>query len=214
MSQRSFDPADTRNLPTKLFPSRNQQHLKYLHIVQRIAEPPRQEESDLKITSTMSTAAHSAWKIIPQFKSTDIPSTIKFYTEELHFSLGGTHPDPPTAEDGNQPTFCSVFIGQKADANIYFFKLEQGSQFTGSSAMIALGTRQLDDYYTVLMEKGTVKITRPIADMEWGYRQFTLEDNDGNSLTFFRFLEGGNPGDGDGGDASILLPTSGKECSP
>ncbi|KAK2747034.1 hypothetical protein FQN55_005303 [Onygenales sp. PD_40] len=64
--------------------------------------------------------------------------------------------------------------------------------------MIALGTRELDEYYNMLMEKGAVKGMQPIGDMEWGYRQFMLEDNHGNTLSFFRFSEGGNAGDTDG----------------
>lgn len=60
--------------------------------------------------------------------------------------------------------------------------------------MIALGTAELDEYYDILVEEGKVKITEPIEDKQWGYRQFTLEDPDGNKITFFKFLEGGNPG--------------------
>ena len=61
--------------------------------------------------------------------------------------------------------------------------------------MIALGTTQLDEFYNLLRARKRVEISEPIADMEWGYRQFTIKDNDGNALTFFKFLEGGNPGD-------------------
>ncbi|EGE00465.1 glyoxalase [Trichophyton tonsurans CBS 112818] len=150
----------------------------------------------------------SAWKIIPQFCSTSIPRTIEFYTKTLYFTLGGTHPD----DDANTaPTFCSVFIGKKADANIYFFQTNLPSSgpneakedrgagkdnqeiFHPSSTMIALGTMELDEYYNILVEKGKAKITAPIEDRQWGYRQFTLEDPDGNEITFFKFLEGGNP---------------------
>ncbi|KAF3491477.1 glyoxalase family protein [Arthroderma uncinatum] len=150
----------------------------------------------------MAAFSNSAWKIIPQFCSISIPQTIKFYTESLHFTLGGTHPD----DENSIPIFCSVAIGKKADANIYFFKTklpsstnERGSEdtervFHHSSAMIALGTTELDEYYDILTKEGTVKITRPIEDQPWGYRQFTVEDPDGNKLTFFKFLEGGNPG--------------------
>ncbi|KAM5460241.1 Nucleolar protein 9 [Microsporum canis] len=151
----------------------------------------------------MATLLQSAWKIVPQFCSTSVPRTIEFYTKSLHFTLGGTHPD----DDANStPTFCSLFIGKKADANIYFFekKLSSSTQeatsednnetFHRSSTMIALGTTELDEYYNILTKEGNVKIIKPIEDQPWGYRQFTLEDPDGNKLTFFKFLEGGNPG--------------------
>lgn len=60
--------------------------------------------------------------------------------------------------------------------------------------MIALGTEELDEFHRILQERGIVKIVEPIKDEEWGYRQFSIEDNSGNVLTFFKFLEGGNPG--------------------
>ena len=51
--------------------------------------------------------------------------------------------------------------------------------------MIALGTTELDEYYNILVEEGKVKITEPIEDKQWGYRQVTLEEPDGNEITFF-----------------------------
>ncbi|KAG0336153.1 hypothetical protein BG000_006870 [Podila horticola] len=131
----------------------------------------------------------SAWKIISQFPSRSIKRTIKFYSEELKFELGGFHPDDGTSE----PTFCSVFIGKKAEANIYFDACAP-DDFHPAKAMIALGTTQLDELYTCLQSRTTVDIVEPIQDEPWGFRQFTIKDNDGNHLTFFKFLEGGNPG--------------------
>ncbi|OAL73823.1 glyoxalase [Trichophyton violaceum] len=147
----------------------------------------------------MAACSLSAWKIIPQFCSTSISRTIVFYTKSLYFTLGGTHPD----NDANTaPTFCSVLIGKKADANIYSFQTklpfsgpnEANDRGAGednreifhlSSTMIALGTTELDEYYNILVEEGKVKITEPIEDKQWGYRQFTLEEPDGNEITFF-----------------------------
>lgn len=37
-------------------------------------------------------------------------------------------------------------------------------------------------------------IIEKMEDKEWGYRQFTVRDGDGNRVVFFKFLEGGNPG--------------------
>ncbi|KAK2763771.1 hypothetical protein FQN54_009388 [Arachnomyces sp. PD_36] len=142
----------------------------------------------------LSQAAESAWKIIPQFQTISIEETVRFYTEELGFTLGGTYPDEEDA-DGNppKPTFCSIAAGHKAAANIYFFLCKPG-EFHTSSTMIALGTDELDEFYGLLNERGVVRIVAQIKDEEWGYRQFAIEDNSGNKLTFFKFLEGGNPG--------------------
>lgn len=137
----------------------------------------------------MAEVVGSAWKVIPQFPSRSICATVKFYTEELNFELGGVHPD----DNSSEPIFCSVFIGKKAAANIYF-ELHAPGDFHPSKAMVALGTKELDEFHEHLQSRAKVEIVEPIEDKPWGYRQFTINDNDGNRLTFFKFLEGGNPG--------------------
>ncbi|PIG79340.1 aminotransferase GliI-like protein [Aspergillus arachidicola] len=132
----------------------------------------------------------SAWKVIPMFQSTSISRTVQFYTEILGFELGSVKPEDGTSE----LTFCSIFMGRKADANFYFSKASVEA-FKASEAMIALGTRELDEYYRYLKGRDEVTITEDIEDTPWGFRQFTMEDHDGNKLTFFKFLEGGNPGE-------------------
>ncbi|EPS41345.1 hypothetical protein H072_4769 [Dactylellina haptotyla CBS 200.50] len=142
----------------------------------------------------------SSWKIIPHFPCTSVAATVKFYTESLHFTLGGVHPDDCPQEEAEM---CSVAVGKKADANIYLFR--KPGPFEPSAAMIAMGTNQLDKYYQLLLDEGKVEISVPIKDQPWGYRQFEIKDVDGNRIQFFKFLEGGNPGTPDGGDASLLL---------
>lgn len=153
---------------------------------------------------------NSAWKIIPMFHSLSIAKTVDFYTEKLNFELGGTHSTPRgAAESGNnhepsassqtgqepESTFASVFAGPKAAANIYFCKVSK-LEFHPSQAMIAMGTTELDQFYEYVVKLGReiVEIVEPLEDKPWGYRQFTIKDVDGNRLTFFKFLEGGNPG--------------------
>jgi len=135
----------------------------------------------------MAELLRSAWKVIPQFKSRSIPTTVEFYRDELGWNV-------PYDNAAEYPDMCSAYIGKHADANIYFFKCQE-QDFVASSTMVALGTTQLDEYYKHLLTRGTVDITEPIADQPWGYRQFSIRDIDGNILTFFKFLQGGNPGD-------------------
>lgn len=144
------------------------------------------------------TEVKSAWKIVPQFHSRDIAATVGFYTTVLGFTIGGVHPSAPSP-----PTFCSVYAGDRAAANIYFFLRgggtggteEEQEPFRPSAAMIALGTQELDQFYARLAALGAaVDVVEGPEDKEWGYRQFAIRDPDGNRLTFFKFLEGGNPG--------------------
>lgn len=141
-------------------------------------------------------AIESGWKVIPGLKSRDIQGTVDFYTKQLHFNLGGMHPDAYTEE--GPPVFSSVYVGAKAAVNIYHALCEP-DEFVPGWVWIAMGTSQLDEYYEELVKAGEdkVSIVEKIEDKPWGYRQFSIKDNDGNKLTFFRFLEGGNPGNDD-----------------
>lgn len=138
------------------------------------------------------TILNTAWGTISHFPCRSVRATARFYTEDLHFELGGINP-----EDAAEPDMCSVAIGRPAiRGNIYLFKVEDGKALNPGTAMIALGTEAVDQYHDLLREEGRVTIIEPIADQPWGYRQFAIQDIDGNKIQFFRFLEGGNPGDG------------------
>ena len=139
------------------------------------------------------TILDTAWGIIPHFPCRSVRATHKFYTEDLHFESGGIDP-----EDASEPNMCSVAIGKPAiRGNIYLFRVAEGNELHPSTAMIALGTEAVDQYHDILQTEGRVKIVEQIEDRPWGYRQFAVEDIDGNKIQFFRFLEGGNPGPGD-----------------
>jgi uncharacterized glyoxalase superfamily protein PhnB len=136
----------------------------------------------------------TAWGCIPHFQSRSIPRTIEYYTKVLHFELGGINP-----EDSDDPNMCSVAVGGGIKGgNIYIFKRAAEDVLHPSTCMIALGTEAVDQYHDILVNEGKAEIVDPIKDREWGYRQFTVRDPDGNQVQFFRFPEGGNPGSGDG----------------
>lgn len=157
----------------------------------------------------------STWKIIPHWPSRSIPATVAFYTSVLGFTLGGTyvHADHPRAASG-EPTFASLFAGDKAAANIYFFLTPrgEGNELEVGRAMVALGTEEVDKLYEKLkdLEEERAKaagekgqglgdeewaVVGSIEDKPWGNREFTLRDIDGNQLSFFCFLDDGDKED-------------------
>jgi uncharacterized glyoxalase superfamily protein PhnB len=160
--------------------------------------------SNTKSNPPSSVAQHyGTFKIIPFFRSTNITDTVAFYQDILHFTLGGVHSnsDTPNAESEPEPepTFASLFIGAKADANIYFL-----TTVPAGRAMIGMSLEGLESYYSRLKEAGTfteMDATEQgsavrmgmgaIENKPWGYRQFDLMDKDGNELTFFAFLSDG-----------------------
>ena len=115
-----------------------------------------------------------------------ITSIICFYKDVLHFKTG----EPQfVRKDSLEPTFCSVCIGAKAEANIYFFCLPDKKELSKGKAMIAMSEEGLEEYYQLLRREGKVTFVEDIEDKDWGYRQFEIVDEDGNRLQFFRFLE-------------------------
>lgn len=138
----------------------------------------------------------TAWGVIPHFHARSIPISITYYTTILHFDLGSTdssHKYDPATDP--EPNMCSVYLGPGIKgANIYIFKRPVEEVLHPSTIMIALGTKAVDAYYELLVREGKADIVEEIEDKAWGYRQFTVQDPDGNRIQFFRFLEGGNPG--------------------
>jgi hypothetical protein len=137
--------------------------------------------------SQASSATQSARKIIPHFPSSSIPSTVRYYTDVLHFESGGPQ---YTRKDHPEPTFCSVVMGPYAAVNIYFFHLPNDAPaLHPGKAMIAMSMDGLEEYYGLLKKEGKVLWVEDIENKDWGYRQFEVSDEDGNRLQFFRFLE-------------------------
>jgi catechol 2,3-dioxygenase-like lactoylglutathione lyase family enzyme len=145
-----------------------------------------------KPDSDVRSLAATAWKIIPIFPSNDIQKTVDLYTAQLGFYLGS-----------QKPGFCSLAAGPKAFSNVYFTLIPESETLHPAQAMIAMGAKQLDALYAKVREKqsyatdqGTqgefFKVVEDLQDMEWGFRQFCVQDPDGNRVTFFRFLEGTN----------------------
>lgn len=139
---------------------------------------------------------NTAWGVIPHFQSRNIPRSIIYYTEVLHWSLGGTDLEP--GDKSQEPNMCSVAInGGIKGANIYIFNCPPEKELHSSTVMVALGTEAVDEYYRLLKSEGKAMIAEDIEDKKWGYRQFAVKDEDENVIQFFRFLEGGNPGGGE-----------------
>ena len=132
----------------------------------------------------------TSWGCIPHFQSRAIKRSVEYYTKILHFKLGGIDP-----EDSEEPNMCSVAVGGGIKGgNIYIFNRASEDPLHPATAMIALGTQAVDQYYDLLKSEGKADIADEIKDQPWGYRQFTVRDPDGNCIQFFRFLEGGNNG--------------------
>jgi hypothetical protein len=113
---------------------------------------------------------------------------------------GGPYPSESNAR------FVSLCCGPYAAVNIYFNIFELGDERDSprQRAMVALKTpADVDKLHEDLIERGmhrkgeadhdiqkfkTRCDVTEVEDMDWGYRQFTMWDLDGNELTFFSNL--------------------------
>jgi hypothetical protein len=142
-----------------------------------------------------------AWKIIPFFRSANIPDTVDFYKTTLDMKSGPLYPSE------SDPRFVSLSCGPKAAVNIYFqiYSSTSEEERPKGLAMVALETpgdvlhlhehltkcglhRQDEPDHDVQKFRQRCNITE-VEDKDWGYRQFTMWDIDGNEVTFFSFLE-------------------------
>ena len=122
--------------------------------------------------------------VIPSIRVTDMPRALAFYESVLGFKVrrGG-----PAAEH------CSL------DRNGASIMLETAAGFyspayneairqrMGTPSAIALNV-EAEDLEPLLMRvaEAGAKIIDPLADREWGQSEFTVEDPEGNWLTFWR----------------------------
>jgi hypothetical protein len=142
-----------------------------------------------------------AWKIIPFFRSANIPDTVTFYKETLNVNSGPLYPSE------SDPRFVSLSCGPKAAVNIYFQIYDEATEQERPKglAMVALATPEdVVSFHEHLIKCGlhrkdeldhAVQKFRQrcdvtdVEDKEWGYRQFTMWDIDENELTFFSFVD-------------------------
>lgn len=131
----------------------------------------------------------SGWGVIPSLRVTDMPAALRFYTDVLGFDVERGGP-----EDSN----CALKYG---DGRIM---LETAADHYGDEYNAAIRERlggpsphalyieaeELDALHERVTD-AHAPIVDPLADRPWGQREFTVEDPEGNWLTFWRV-------DGDG----------------
>jgi uncharacterized glyoxalase superfamily protein PhnB len=127
-------------------------------------------------------------KVIPFFKSTNIPATVAFYRDTLHFKLDMAWP-----KEANEPnalgkgTFASI---SDKDHLITLFAM---AGVPASMAVVAMSHPGLEAYHDRLTKEGklsaltdesTGSALGKIELKEWGQFQFSVKDLDGNTLMF------------------------------
>jgi uncharacterized glyoxalase superfamily protein PhnB len=120
-------------------------------------------------------------------------AAIEFYRDRLGFTVERGGP-----EDGNVALSFGVarIMLDSVPTDYYSASYNDAiaKRIGGLAPMaIYIESPDLDAHYERL-EKGGIEIVDPIADRPWGQREFTVADQHGNWLSFWRALnaDGGN----------------------
>jgi catechol 2,3-dioxygenase-like lactoylglutathione lyase family enzyme len=98
----------------------------------------------------------------------DVAAAVDFYTTRLGFRKGFLWGDPPS--------FAGVNLG-----DVQMFLQEGKASPSGTSVYFAIGNAdELHDFHQSM----NVPIAEPIADREYGFRDYTIRDLNGYFLTF------------------------------
>ena len=125
------------------------------------------------------------WGVIPSIRVRDMAEALTFYVQTLEFSLtsGGEEATNSALDRGD----AHVMIETAAD--------HYGAEYNaaikeriGTPSPIALyiEAEDLAPFYSRLEASGVARIIDPLAERVWGQEEFTVEDLDGNWLTFWK----------------------------
>jgi predicted enzyme related to lactoylglutathione lyase len=100
----------------------------------------------------------------------DLERAMQYYTNVLGFTFDFKFGD-----------YAGLFNGQ---ASIHLCgPTNRGIKKQPGSANWCMDCDEVDDYYMLISSKGAL-ITVPIANREYGVRDFAVNDHDGNTLVF------------------------------
>ncbi|HEX7755326.1 MAG TPA: VOC family protein [Niabella sp.] len=111
-------------------------------------------------------------QVQPTLQVSNIPEAIDFYTQKLGFTPGFTW--------GAEPRFAGISLGDKQ----VFLSLT-GEPHTGST--VSFVVEDADELFT-FHQANKITITEPIADREYGIRDYAILDPYGNRLVFGHYI--------------------------
>jgi catechol 2,3-dioxygenase-like lactoylglutathione lyase family enzyme len=114
--------------------------------------------------------------VIPELPVLDVDASLPYYRDVLGFRVEGRH----LGETG-EVVFGSVLRGR---TNVYVSCKSQPLP----KSYCWIGVDEVDELCATFKANAARVVEQP-GDKPWGYRQFTLEDITGHSLTFFRFSD-------------------------
>jgi uncharacterized glyoxalase superfamily protein PhnB len=124
------------------------------------------------------------WGVIPSVRVADMESAFRFYTDTLGFEAERGGPDDSNVAlvRGDARLMLETAADHYGDAYNAAIRERLGRP---SAHALYVEADDLDEL-AQRVEQGGAKVVDPLAARPWGQREFTVEDDEGNWLTFWR----------------------------
>ena len=124
------------------------------------------------------------WGVIPSIRVRDMADALAFYVDQLEFTLdsGGEGATNSSLTRGDAHVMIETandFYGEQYNEQI---RERLGAR---SSMALYIETEDLAGFHSRLQAGGVVRIVDPLSARPWGQEEFTVEDHEGNWLTFW-----------------------------
>lgn len=126
----------------------------------------------------------SGFGVIPSVRVSDLPSALRFYTDTLGFSAerGGADASNVSLTRGDARLMLETVADHYGEEYNAAIRERLG---TPSPHALYIEAEDLDELEQRVEQAGAT-IVDPLAPRPWGQREFTVEDGEGNWLTFWR----------------------------
>ena len=124
------------------------------------------------------------WGVIPSIRVRDMADALAFYRERLEFTLdsGGDDASNSSLTRSDAHVMIETAADHYGDAYNAAIRERLG---TPSCIALYMEASDLAAFYSRLEAAG-VRIVDPLAGRPWGQEEFTVEDHEGNWLTFWK----------------------------
>ncbi len=125
----------------------------------------------------------SSWGVIPAIRVRSMAEALAFYLGPLEFTLerGGEGEDNSAIKRGDARLMLETAADHYGDEYNAAIRERLGS---ASAASLYIEASDLAEFQSRLEAAGA-RILDPLADRPWGQAEFTVEDHEGNWLTFW-----------------------------
>ena len=124
------------------------------------------------------------WGVIPSIRVRDMAEALGFYRDTLEFTLdsGGEDASNSSLTRGDARVMIETAANHYGDEYNAAIRERLG---TRSSIALYMEASDLAAFHSRLDAAGA-RIIDPLADRPWGQAEFTVEDHEGNWLTFWQ----------------------------